>query len=69
MESNVGDIMHRTGVRCADCNEIKDSMMRIPIELVDKKSHEVIEIAYGEIICTDCFPLRYKDRTKIRVYI
>lgn len=59
----------RTGLRCPDCNEIKDAMLRIPIELVDKKSHEIIEIAYGEVVCSDCFLKRYKDRTKIRVYI
>jgi len=59
----------RTGLRCPDCNEIKDSMLRIPIEIVDKKTHEIIEIAYGEVVCTDCFGKRYKDRTKIRVYI
>jgi ribosomal protein L34E len=61
--------MYKIGPRCPDCKQIKDSMTRIPIELVDKKTHEIIEIAYGDIICIECFPKRYKDRTKIRVYI
>ena len=45
----------RTGPRCAECKEIKDIVRRIPIELVDKKSKEIIEIAYGDIVCLDCF--------------
>lgn len=60
---------YRLGPRCPDCNEIKDVVRRIPIEIVDKKTKEVIEVAYGEIICTDCFPKRYKDRTKLRLYV
>ena len=58
-----------TGPRCPDCNEIKDEMLRIPIEIVDKKTKEVIEVAYGEVICTSCFPKRYKDRMKLRIYV
>ena len=56
-------------IRCPDCKEIKDTMLRIPIEIVDKKDHEIIEIVYGEIVCSDCFPKRYKDRTKLRIYV
>jgi len=69
MKSSYGRRSVRTGPRCPDCNEIKDAMRRIPIELVDKKTKEIIEIAYGDVMCTDCFPIRYKGRTKIRVYI
>jgi hypothetical protein len=61
--------MIRTGLRCPDCKEIKDAMIRIPIEIVDKKSHEIIEIVYGEIICVECAIKRYKNRTKIRIYV
>ena len=60
---------YRTGPRCPDCDKIKDTVMRIPIEIVSKKTKEIIEIAYGEIICTDCAPKRYKGRTKLRIYV
>lgn len=56
-------------LRCPDCNEIKDVMRRIPIEIVDKKTKEIIEVAYGEVVCTDCFVHRYKDRTKLTIYV
>lgn len=59
----------RTGPRCSDCKEMRDDLRRIPIEIVDKKSKEIIEVSYGEIVCTICFGKRYKDRTKIRVYV
>lgn len=60
---------YRTGPRCPDCKEIKDAVMRIPIEIVDKKTREIIEIAYGEVICVECAAIRYKGRTKIRIYV
>ena len=60
---------YRTGPRCADCKEIKDEILRIPIEIVDKKTKEIIEVAYGEIICSECFHIRYKGRTKLRIYV
>jgi len=44
-------------------------MLRIPIEIVDKKTHEIIEIAYGEVVCTECAVVRYKERTKLRIYV
>ena len=59
----------RTGPRCPDCKQIKDQVLRIPIEIVDKKTKEVIEVSYGEIICIGCFSIRYKDRTKLRIYV
>jgi ribosomal protein L34E len=59
----------KTGPRCPDCNEIKDEILRVPIEIVDKASHEIIEVAYGEIICVYCFQKRYKGRTKLRIYV
>jgi|GEM_PF-5209631 len=61
--------IRRTGLRCPDCGEIKDTVKRIPIEIVSKKTKEIIETAYGEIVCTDCAPKRYKDRTKLRIYV
>jgi len=60
---------YRTGPRCPDCKEIKDAVMRIPIEIVSKKTKEIIEIAYGEIICVQCAKTRYKCRTKLRIYV
>lgn len=56
-------------LRCPDCKEIKDIMVRIAIEIVDKKTHETIEIAYGEVVCVDCFHKRYHERTKLRIYV
>jgi len=60
---------YQTGPRCPDCKEIKDAVMRMPIEIVSKKSKEIIEIAYGEIICVECARIRYKGRTKLRIYV
>jgi ribosomal protein L34E len=64
-----GNTIVRTGPRCPDCNEIKDEILRIPIELVDKKTKEIIEVSYGEVICIECFNKRYKGRTKLRIYV
>lgn len=54
---------------CSDCNVEKEDYARIKVEIVDKKSREIIEVLYGEIICIDCLKKRYKDRIKIRVYV
>jgi hypothetical protein len=59
----------RTGPRCPDCKEIRDEILRVPIEIVDKNSKEIIEVAYGEVVCIDCFNKRYKGRTKLRIYV
>ncbi|MDD5650223.1 MAG: hypothetical protein PHF86_07405 [Candidatus Nanoarchaeia archaeon] len=56
-------------MRCPICNLEKEDHARIRIEILDKKSKEIIEVSYGEIICIDCLKKRYKDRTKIRVYV
>lgn len=56
-------------MHCPDCRLERDDYVRIKVEIVDKKSKEVIETIYGEIICIDCLKKRYKDRTKIRVYV
>lgn len=58
-----------TGIRCPDCSQLRDDLVRITIEIVDKHSKEIIEVAYGEVICTSCFNKRYKDRTKLRIYV
>jgi hypothetical protein len=47
----------------------KEDYARIKVEIVDKKSREVIEAIYGEIVCIECLKKRYKDRNKIRVYV
>ena len=61
--------LYRSGPRCPDCKEIKDAVIRMPIEIVNKKSKEIIEVAYGEIICIECAQTRYKGRTKLRLYV
>lgn len=54
---------------CSNCNLEKEDFARIKIEIVDKKTKEIIEVVYGEIICISCLKKRYKDRTKIRIYV
>lgn len=54
---------------CVNCNMQKEDYARIKVEIVDKKSREVIEAIYGEIVCIECLKKRYKDRNKIRVYV
>jgi hypothetical protein len=58
-----------TGLRCPDCNKLQDNLLRISIEVVDKHSKEIIEVVYGEVVCIECFKKRYKDRTKLRIYV
>lgn len=55
--------------KCSDCGLDKDDYARIKVELVEKKSKEIIEVLYGEAICLDCLYKRYKGRTTIRVYV
>jgi len=47
----------------------KDDYARMKVEVVDKKTKEIIEVMYGEVICIDCLKKRYNDRKKIRVYV
>lgn len=54
---------------CSNCHREKDEMARIQIEIVDKKSKEIVEIVYGEVICLECLGKRYKDRIKLRIYV
>jgi hypothetical protein len=54
---------------CSNCNVSKEDYARIKVEIVDKKTREIIEVLYGEVICIECLKKRYKDRTKIRVYV
>jgi hypothetical protein len=54
---------------CINCNLEKEDYARIKVEIVDKKTKEIIEVMYGEIICIDCLKKRYKERPKIRVYV
>jgi hypothetical protein len=54
---------------CSNCNREKNEMARIQIEIVDKKSKEIIEIVYGEVICLECLRVRYKQRIKLRIYV
>lgn len=56
-------------MHCSNCNLEKEDYARIKVEIVDKKSREIIESLYGEVICVDCLKKRYKERTKVRVYV
>jgi len=56
-------------MHCPDCNMPKEDFARIRVEIVDKKSREITEVMYGEVLCVDCLMKRYKGRTKIRVYV
>jgi hypothetical protein len=54
---------------CPNCHMQKDDVARIRIEIVDKKSKEIIEVSYGEILCLDCLKTRYKERQRLRIYV
>jgi hypothetical protein len=54
---------------CSNCNLEKEDYARMKVEIVDKKSKEIIEIMYGEIICIECLRKRYKERNRVRVYV
>lgn len=56
-------------MKCTSCNCIKEDFARIRIEMVDKKTREIHEVAYGEVICIDCLKKRYKDRNRLRIYV
>ena len=56
-------------MKCPDCRMEKEDLARIKVETVDKKSKEVIEVLYGEIVCIYCLKKRYKGRTTVRVYV
>lgn len=56
-------------MHCSNCNLEKEDYARIKVEIIDKKSREVIETMYGEVICVECIKKRYKERQKIRVYV
>jgi len=56
-------------MHCPNCNLEKEDYARIKVEIVDKKSREVLEVLYGEIICIECLRRRYKERNKVRVYV
>jgi len=55
--------------KCVSCNCEKEDFARIKIEVVDKKSREILEIAYGEVLCIECLQKRYKCRDKLRIYV
>ena len=55
--------------RCPNCRLKKEDFARIRVEIVEKKSREIIEILYGEIICIDCLLRRYKNKTSLRLYV
>lgn len=56
-------------MHCSSCNLEKDDYARIKVEIIDKKTREVIESMYGEIICVECLKKRYKERLKVRIYV
>lgn len=53
---------------CPECHCQKEDFARIRVEIVDKKSREITEVLYGELICVDCLMKRYKSKTKLRLY-
>jgi len=53
---------------CPECHCKKEDFARIKVEIVDKKSREIIEVIYGEIICLDCLRKRYKEKNRLRIY-
>jgi len=56
-------------MKCSDCRLEKEEFARIKVETVDKKSKEIIEVMYGEVLCVRCLIKRYKGRTTVRVYV
>jgi hypothetical protein len=54
---------------CSGCNREKDDFARIRIEIVAKKSRDILEVCYGEILCLECLVVRYKQRDKLRIYV
>jgi len=56
-------------MRCPICHNEKDDLSRIRVEIVDKKTREIIEEVYGEITCVECMMRRYKEKTKLRLYV
>jgi len=55
--------------QCPACHRFADETIRICIEIVDKKTKKITERLFGQILCYNCFALRYKGRTKLRIYV
>jgi hypothetical protein len=56
-------------MKCPSCNRDREDYARIRIEIVDKKSREILEVAFGEILCVECIQKRYKSRDRLRIYV
>lgn len=56
-------------MHCPICRLEKDDLARIKVEIVEKKSREIIEVLYGEITCVECMLKKYKGRVKLRLYV
>jgi hypothetical protein len=55
--------------KCLNCLKFKDDFAVIPVEIVDKKTKEIIERLYTSELCLDCLNKVYKGRQLIRVYV
>ena len=53
---------------CPECHCRKEDFARIKVEIVHKKTREIIEVMYGEILCLDCLKKRYKGKNRLRLY-
>lgn len=56
-------------MRCPSCNLEKEDLARMRVEIVDKKSREIIEVVYCEVLCVECVQKRYKERSRLRIYV
>lgn len=56
-------------MKCVNCNSIKEDFARIRVEIVDKKTRDIIDVVYGSVMCIQCLEKKYKTRDRIRVYI
>jgi len=54
---------------CPSCNCKKEHFARIRIDILDKKTREIKEQIYGEIICVECLHKRYKGKNILRHYV
>jgi len=59
----------RSDVICPSCSKVKDNYARIRVEIVEKKSREIVEVLYGEVLCFECLDERYKRRDRLRIYV
>lgn len=56
-------------MKCQECNMERDDFSRMRVEIVDKKTREIIEIVFCEVLCVSCIQKRYKNRERLRIYV